>query len=607
MKLYKLFLLSIAFMIAISSNSFAQVYEIEPKVEGCVKGKLSSAEITKIMNLINKMRKHHKLGEIPWLADKENISQSAALSMLATGIMSHGSVTGKCSDADSDLGRKTSNLSMAMSTANSGFSSQSHIIGWLIDNHSQTQPHSVGHRRVIINPYLKGTCLGKANGKHPTNTNWYLGAATLYGIEGSAMQKSTCENDFVAYPYENYPPEWVDKKFYLSFNPIADPDWWWGNNNKVKFENTEVKMTTEDGKPVNVHDVVFDYESWGCLVNNLSWKADNLQDNVKYIVQINNVIVNGATRNYTYWFKLTNEGDQEDPVAKAPKLVSPANGTEDIDLTNPVTFSWEAAQNIAKYEIQISENNEFTYIYDNKEVTGTSVAISSLTPGNKFFWRVAGFDSNLNPHYSETWWFTTSKKTIEPPVIVYPKENETDVARRENYIWNKVDDAKHYKLQIAKDENFSDGKVVVDQDKITETSYYLTDEQSLEANTDYYWRLAAVLPSGVSTSWTKATKFTTGTTYSSINTISQIDYALICPNPANNKCSLIGNLTEDITHLQLLICDLTGKIIEQFDLGKLKAGNFIYTFDVSKLTSGSYNMILKVGDKTKTEKLFISR
>jgi hypothetical protein len=89
--------------------------------------------------------------------------------MVATGVMSHDPVAGKCSGALSDKGRKESNLSFA-SSSSAGVTNRSyndHIIGWLIDDHN-TPPENVGHRRLIINPFLKSTAYGQASGSHPT-------------------------------------------------------------------------------------------------------------------------------------------------------------------------------------------------------------------------------------------------------------------------------------------------------------------------------------------------------------------------------------------------------------------------------------------------------
>ena len=601
MKFYKLIALIICFII-LSSNISAQVYEVEPNVANCECGSLTMTEKQKIINFINKVRKHHKLGEIVWSNKHDKRVQSAALSMLATGIISHSPVSGKCSSADSDSGRASSNLSIKSSTVNDGFSSIEHLIGWLKDNHSQTQPHSVGHRRLIINPFLSATCLGKAEGPHPTNTGWYLGTAALWGINTDVMAPSTCANDFVAYPYENYPIDWVDKTFYLSFSPLADPSWWWGGKNKVAFDNAVITMTTESGQAVQVSDKAYDYDAWGCFINNLSWKVvGGLKDEVKYFVKISNVIVNGSTREYSYWFKLTNQDD--DPVAVAPELILPVNGEQNIDLTNPVCFRWKRGQNLTKYELQLSYSKDFTYIFDNFETSDTNMYVSTLVSGQQFYWRVAGFPSGSDtPLYSSVWSFTTKAEVIDPPLILNPKNNAVNVYQREVYRWTNINSAIHYRIQISENET---NKIVVDESEIVDTTYYLTAEQALEKNTSYSCRVSANLSNGTATAWSDIVKFTTGDNYSSINEPEQLVSSIIYPNPTRMSFAVSMTLESPANNLTISITDVNGRIIKKENYGYVTAGNLTYYFNTGKLSNGIYNIILTIDGKSKVEKLVI--
>ena len=288
------------------NNIFAQVYEKTPDVNNCEKGALTLTEKNKVLNLINEIRRHHDLGELKWSNSKEKYPQSAALSMLATGIGGHGATSGKCCNADSDTGRAHSNLGLRTSTSNELYPSEAQIYRWLIDNNNASEPSGVGHRRSVINPFLSSTCFGRAEGKHPTNTGYYLITAALWAGTSDEYQASSCKNDFIAYPFKNYHIDWVDPSFYLSFSPIADPSWYGGGYNTVRFDKAVITMIAA-GKSVQIVDVHYDYQIKGGVANNLSWKVvGGLKNEVRYYVTISNVIVNGAEREYSYWFKLTN-------------------------------------------------------------------------------------------------------------------------------------------------------------------------------------------------------------------------------------------------------------------------------------------------------------
>lgn len=607
MKLYKIIALMLCCIFTVG-NIYAQIYEITPDVSNCEKGALTLAEKNRVIKMINKIRKHHDLGEIVWSDANEKYAQSAALSMLATGIMSHGATSGKCCNADSDTGRASCNLSMHSATGGASFPSEDHIYGWLRDNYSQTQPYSVGHRRLIINPFLSATCLGKAEGVHPTNTGWYLGVATLWGINSNVMQPSTCKNDYVAYPYKNYPIDWVDPSFYLSFSPIADPTWWWGGNNKVKFDNAKIKMTA-DGKSVEVTDLKWDYDAWGCFINNLSWKVvGGLKNEVRYDVTISNVIVNGSTREYTYWFKLTNEDNDDEPSVSAPTLVYPTPALKDLDLTDPVTFKWNRVEGIYRYELQLSLSNDFNYIYDNYETNDTAISVSNLVGGRTFYWRVAGFyNPSEDPVYSEIWSFSTKEEVVDPPTPVYPSENASNVYLREVYKWNSILSALYYRIQISTTEKFTTGTVAVDVNEIADTVYYLAANEVLEANTQYFWRVSATLPNGSVTNWCNPVKFTTGEEYSTINEPSQLASSVIYPNPTNSYFAVLLNLSAPANNLTISIADMSGNIIMTNNCGYAANGRATYSFNTSNLSSGTYNVILNIDGKTKVEKLVIER
>lgn len=605
MKNYKKnLILSILITVILYSNLYSGTYEIEPDVNNCVPGKLSTSEKTKILNLINNIRARHKMGALTWNEAKDILPQSAALSMAATGIMSHDPVSGKCSSKNSDDGRKQSNLMLGYRSAGMETpKSEDAIIGWLIDANNAGALETVGHRRLIINPFLKSTCFGKVDAPHPTKSGYQINAAALWGITSDAMEPapitSSCENDFVAYPYGNYPVKWVDKTFYLNFCPIPDKNTWWAAGpTHCDLSKATITMKDESGKSITVSDIQFDYSGWGALTNNLSWKAAGLKDSVKYTVKITNVTIAGTVREFEYWFKITD--DPVTPLAEVPKLVLPLNNAKDI--TVPVTFKWNKSKNAISYDIQGSLSSTFTYInFEEKELKDTSYQLTQgLTNGNKYYWRVVAYNADGIPSkYSDVWIFNTKEVIPDPPVITYPNANDNNVNRCAMYRWTEINEAIYYNLQISTTDKFDASSIVVDKKELTDNRYELTMEQALEKFTNYYCRVNASINAETTTKWSEIVSYKTNDRFTSIEDTEISGAVVTCfPNPVINKLNISINSDRN-NNATIEIYNILGMKIKDLFNGVLEVGTNNYIFNSDGLLEGIYFCKVVVGNNYK--------
>ncbi|MFN4133736.1 MAG: Ig-like domain-containing protein, partial [Candidatus Hadarchaeales archaeon] len=118
----------------------------------------------------------------------------------------------------------------------------------------------------------------------------------------------------------------------------------------------------------------------------------------------------------TWWVKIDN-------TVVAPVLSMPLDGAYEND--NTPTFSWMPVSDASPpvvYRLQISLDPAFTQIvYDNRNITQTSVEIENQLPENVYYWRVWARDNLGNENY-----FSSRQLTIDvtPPISrvdeIYP-------------------------------------------------------------------------------------------------------------------------------------------------------------------------------------------
>jgi surface protein/parallel beta-helix repeat protein len=96
-------------------------------------------------------------------------------------------------------------------------------------------------------------------------------------------------------------------------------------------------------------------------------------------------------------------------------LLSPEDASTDVPV-NP-TLSWQELDNADSYSLQISENSDFSSLFD--DVSGieeTTYQASGLGLGNTYYWRVRGVNEAGPGDWSEVWSFTTGE--LSPPGVL---------------------------------------------------------------------------------------------------------------------------------------------------------------------------------------------
>lgn len=506
-KLVLFAVLAIAFTLSMSSKDlpnetqYQQYYDVLPSVSNCNPGVLKQSVIDQVLEEVNRIRSLHKLKPVTYEMSGQQMSMEGCLNMVASGQGGHvDDPSSACYTTGGGAARMKSNIEYGSGSSTPVGS----IIGWMIDDHNADveNEYKVGHRRAIINPFLTKFSFGRSDGT-PVTGGFFSSSLFLYQdfTNGNAVGDA---NDFIAYPYEYYPPRYVNKAFYLSFNVVANRQNLWGNQN-VNYSNTTVEMTDANGNKINVHSVKNDNEGWGSFPNNLSWKADGLRDNLKYNVTIKNVNVGGSPRDYSYWFELTDINHTQPPTPPTPQV--PENLAKSVRLNN--ALSWSLTQNTSKFHLQVSENETFTKLVINKN----NLPLNSYVPNEldyetTYWWRVSSINDAGTSAWSPVFSFTTTSPTPDRPYLAGPANNTVLNTTTPTLFWTSVPGTETYSLQISRDDTFEGFSVRYTKANIEDT-FHVVPSGRINNETDYWWRVKSVNAGGES-SYTPSWKFNTG-------------------------------------------------------------------------------------------------
>lgn len=280
-------------------SSVALLYSAQPNIAACQAGTLKPEVGARVLAALNDIRARHKLPAVTYAPADEPASQQSALMMAANGQLSHFPPTSwNCYTTAGATAAGQSNIYLGMGGLR--YSQDADIlIGFLTDTNNVTA-NNIGHRRWLLYPFLSTIAYGRVAGVWQTNNR----------ADGASIKViNTTQNtagplpDYVAYPFEDYPARYYENGALLSFGVIANKTSNFGANSAVNFANATITVRARGGAALTVSNVSFDNDGFG-LPNNLQWSVAGLTNNTTYDVTINNVVVSGAARNYSYYFKL---------------------------------------------------------------------------------------------------------------------------------------------------------------------------------------------------------------------------------------------------------------------------------------------------------------
>jgi hypothetical protein len=228
--------------------------------------------------------------------------------------------------------------------------------------------------------------------------------------------------------------------------------------------------------------------------------VSGLSNSTRYFWRVNASNAGGTSAWSTVWsFTTTGTGG-----LIAPVLISPANSATGVSI-NP-TMVWNSVAGAATYNLQVSTVSTFASRVVDDTLTSTSQAVSGLSNGTHYFWRVNAKNAGGTSVWSTAWSFTTETGSggLAAPTLVSPVNGATGVSITPTLVWNASSGATNYLLQLATDSAFI--SIILSDSTSTSTSQAVG---SLVNSTAYYWRVRAENATG-SSAWSTVSSFTTG-------------------------------------------------------------------------------------------------
>jgi hypothetical protein len=191
-----------------------------------------------------------------------------------------------------------------------------------------------------------------------------------------------------------------------------------------------------------------------------------------------------------------------------PSLAAPANGSLTTDPTPLLDWrdaALPAGTTFDHYQIQLAADSGFGTILLDENVPGLTA--SSFTPGSdlsanaRFYWRARSFNTaGQYSLWSAVWSF---RMALLPPALSSPADLAAPPALRPVFGWDAVSGAAGYRIQIARNPDFT-GLVA----NLGTAAPTFTLPGDLPANTVLYWRVQASGANGPSL-WSPARSLTT--------------------------------------------------------------------------------------------------
>jgi photosystem II stability/assembly factor-like uncharacterized protein len=181
-----------------------------------------------------------------------------------------------------------------------------------------------------------------------------------------------------------------------------------------------------------------------------------------------------------------------------PKLLTLADKAKDVDVNS--NFTWSSSKRAELYQLEISYNDDFTYVWELVTTSDTNyINAIELYPNHTYYWRVRSKNHSAVSPWSEVRTFISK---LGRPTLKLPLDKAINVSVYADMHWSAVEGATKYKVQISKDATFA----TLEYEWLSTDT--ITKSQLLQGKTKYFWRVMAL--NDISTSnWSVVWSFET--------------------------------------------------------------------------------------------------
>ena len=346
------------------------------------------------------------------------------------------------------------------------------------------------------------------------------------------------------------------------------------------------KITDAQTYEINLaSDEHFDHIVFGQVgVSTNSIIAQNLYDHTDYYWRVNASNADG-TSEWSEIFKFTTGGIGPDKVI----LEYPLKGAKKVEID--LAVRWKAANLAETYILQIAENSNFyNPVVDESGILDITydLSTSGLENYTEYYWRVQAVNADGVSQWSDIWNFRIIALPPQTaPVLLKPQMQGINEPKALLFEWSDVDDASSYHLQIALENTFDQGVLIIDQNRIYSTEKFVN---ALQWETNYFWRARAENEAGPGP-WSAIWSFET--MLSVEENVSKYQVSVV-PNPVTQTASVQFVLPE-MNETAIEIYNMNGQIVDIINTGYLAAGSHYFTWNPKNLESGSYLIQITVG------------
>jgi len=296
-------------------------------------------------------------------------------------------------------------------------------------------------------------------------------------------------------------------------------------------------------------------------------------------------------------------------LAGSPVLALPNKNA--VNISTDTLLVWNEVDGAEAYHVQLSTKPDFSNtVVDSTGLTVTNLPVSSLNYGAEYFWRVSAVGYCGNQVWSEVWSFTTALYFTDKPIPVLPENGAVSISTDTLLVWNELDGADTYHVQLSKDYDFSTN--VIDSTGIVTPELAVS---YLEYSTEYFWRFRAVNGEHES-DWSAVWSFNTNT-ITSANGLQQelpVDFSLDqnYPNPFNPTTTIRFALPTE-SNVRMEIYNMLGqRVTTLVDSEQMRAGIYEKVWDGRdasgmQVSSGTYIYRVVAGDHVETKRMILMK